>query len=159
VTEHCDVHPDYGTLLDFKHFLKEAHQRGMRVISELILNHTSDQHPWFQKSRKARAGSRYKGYYVWSETADKYKEARVMFPEEESSNWTWDVESKAYYWHRFYRHQPELNYDNSEVQLEMIKVIDFWLKLVLMDFALPRYLFYLKKKEPIVKTCHRHMTS
>ncbi len=143
VTEHCDVHPDYGTLSDFKQFLKEAHFRGIRVISELILNHTSDQHPWFQKSRKARAGSRYKGYYVWSEHAEKYKEARVMFPDEETSNWTWDTEAKAYYWHRFYRYQPELNFENSEVQLEMIKVIDFWLKIGIDGFRLASvpYLF------------------
>ncbi len=143
VTEHCDIHPDYGTLLDFKHFLKEAHLRGMRVISELILNHTSDQHPWFQKSRKARGGSRYKGYYVWNDNAERYKEARVMFPDEEPSNWTWDIEAKAYYWHRFYRHQPELNYENPEVQLEMIKVVDFWLKLGIDGFRLASvpYLF------------------
>src|SRR6478609_1823861 len=136
VTEHCEIHPDYGTLLDFKHFLKEAHQRGMRVITELILNHTSDQHPWFQKSRKARAGSRYKGYYVWSDSTEKYKDARVMFPDDEASNWTWDVEAKANYWHRFYRHQPELNYENPEVQLEMIKITDFWLKLGVDGFRL-----------------------
>jgi maltose alpha-D-glucosyltransferase/alpha-amylase len=96
ITEHCDVHPEFGTLADFKAFLKEAHRRGLRVITELILNHTSDQHPWFQKSRKARAGSRYKDYYVWSETADKFKEARIMFSDQESSNWTWDQEAKAY---------------------------------------------------------------
>src|SRR5882762_3550953 len=143
VTEHCDIHPDYGTLLDFKHFLKEAHLRGMRVISELILNHTSDQHPWFQKSKKARAGSRYKGYYVWGQNTEKYKEARVLFPEEEPSNWTWDIDAGAYYWHRFYRHQPELNYENPEVQLEMIKVVDFWLKLGIDGFRLASvpYLF------------------
>src|SRR6478735_5234404 len=86
VTEHCDIHPDYGTLSDFKDFLKEAHRRGIRVIIELILNHTSDQHPWFQKSRGARTGSRYRDYYVWNKTADKYSEARVMFTEEETSN-------------------------------------------------------------------------
>src|SRR5258706_3315351 len=146
VAEHCDIHPDYGTLLDFKHFLKEAHQRGMRVISELILNHTSDQHPWFQKSRKARAGSRYKGYYVWSESTEKYKEARVMFPEEEPSNWTWDIEAKANYWHRFYRHQPELNYENPEVQLEMIKVVDFWLKLGIDGFRLASVPFLFEEE-------------
>src|SRR5882672_5102824 len=146
VTEHCDIHPDYGTLLDFKHFLKEAHQRGMRVITELILNHTSDQHPWFQKSRKARAGSRYKGYYVWSDDTEKYKEARVMFPDEEASNWTWDIDAKANYWHRFYRHQPELNYENPEVQLEMIKVTDFWLKLGVDGFRLSSIPFLFEQE-------------
>ena len=102
ITELCDVHSDYGTLADFKTFLKEAHRRGIKVITELLMNHTSDQHPWFQKSRKARAGSRYRDYYVWSSTPDKYKEARVMFSNEETSNWSWDQEAKAYYWHRFY---------------------------------------------------------
>jgi maltose alpha-D-glucosyltransferase/alpha-amylase len=110
IIDHTDVHPDYGTLADFKQFLKEAHRRGIRVIIELVLNHTSDQHPWFKRSRKARHGSRYRDLYVWSDTPEKYKEARVMFSDTEPSNWTWDTEAKAYYWHRFYRHQPELNF-------------------------------------------------
>jgi len=146
ITEYCEIHPDYGTLADFKQFLKEAHRRNIRVITELVLNHTSDQHPWFQKSRRARSGSRYKDYYVWSDTPDKYKEARVMFAEEESSNWSWDNEAKAYFWHRFYRHQPELNFDNSEVQLEMIKVVDFWLKLGVDGFRLPSVPFLFEEE-------------
>jgi maltose alpha-D-glucosyltransferase/alpha-amylase len=146
VTEYCDVHPDYGTLADFKSFLKEAHRRGIRVISELILNHTSDQHPWFQKSRTARGGSRYKDYYVWSDTPDKYKEARIMFSDNESSNWSWDNEAKAYYWHRFYRHQPELNFENPEVQLEIIKVVDFWLKLGVDGFRLASVPFLFEEE-------------
>jgi maltose alpha-D-glucosyltransferase/alpha-amylase len=146
VTEYCDIHPDYGTLSDFKEFLKEAHRRGIRVISELILNHTSDQHPWFQKSRHARAGSRYKDYYVWSDTQDKYKDARVMFSDDESSNWSWDNEAKAYYWHRFYRHQPELNFENPEVQLEVIKVVDFWLKLGVDGFRLSSVTFLFEEE-------------
>ncbi len=146
VSEYCDIHPDYGTLSDFKLFLKEAHRRGLKVISELILNHTSDQHPWFQKSRKARAGSRLKDYYVWSDTPDKYKEARIMFQDEEASNWSWDNEAKAYFWHRFYRHQPELNFDNPEVQLEMIKVVDFWMKLGVDGFRLPSIPFLFEEE-------------
>ena len=146
ITEQCDIHPDYGTLADFKSFLKEAHRRGIRVITELILNHTSDQHPWFQKSRKARTGSRHKDYYVWSDTVDRYKEARIMFSDEESSNWSWDQEAKAYYWHRFYRHQPELNFDNPEVQLEMIKVADFWLKMGVDGFRLPSVPFLFEEE-------------
>jgi maltose alpha-D-glucosyltransferase/alpha-amylase len=143
VTEYCDIHPDYGTLADFKSFLKEAHRRGIRIITELILNHTSDQHPWFQKSRKARTGSRYKDYYVWSDTPEKYKDARIILIDNESSNWSWDNEAKAYYWHRFHRHQPELNFENSEVQLEVIKVVDFWMKLGVDGFRLSSvtYLF------------------
>jgi maltose alpha-D-glucosyltransferase/alpha-amylase len=146
ITEHCDIHPDYGTLADFKAFLKEAHRRGIRVITELILNHTSDQHPWFQKSRKARAGSRLKDFYVWSDTAERYKEARVMFAGDESSNWSWDQEARAYYWHRFYRHQPELNFDNPEVQLELIKVADFWLKIGVDGFRLPSVPFLFEEE-------------
>ncbi len=146
VTEYCDIHPDYGSLKDFKLFLKEAKQRGIRVITELILNHTSDQHPWFQKSRNARAGSRYKDYYVWSDTPEKYKEARIMFSDNESSNWSWDNEAKAYYWHRFYRHQPELNFDNPEVQLEMIKVVDFWMKLGVDGFRLSSVTFLYEEE-------------
>ena len=146
VTDHCDVHSDYGTLADFKLFIKEAHKRGIRVITELILNHTSDQHVWFQKSRKSRAGSRYKDYYVWNSTAEKYKEARVMFAEEESSNWTWDNEAKSYYWHRFYRHQPELNFENPEVQLDMFKIADFWLKLGVDGFRLPSVPFLFEEE-------------
>src|SRR5688572_23601620 len=129
VTDHCEVHSDYGNLADFKAFLKAAHARNIRVVIELILNHTSDQHPWFKRARKAKSGSRSREYYVWSDTAEKYKDARVIIQGEESGNWTWDAEAKAYFWHRFYRHQPELNYDNQEVQMEMIKIIDFWMKL------------------------------
>ena len=103
ITDHCDVHPDYGTLADFKQFLKEAHRRGLRVLTELILNHTSDQHPWFKRSRRAKSGSRYRDFYVWSDTPEKYKEARVIFSSEESTNWTWDADAGAYYWHRFFQ--------------------------------------------------------
>lgn len=143
VSDYYDVHPDCGTLADFKQFLKEAHRRGIRVITELILNHTSDQHPWFKKAKKSKSGSRSRDFYVWSDTPEKYKEARIIFNEEESGNWAYDTEAKAYYWHRFYRHQPELNYENAEVQLEMIKVVDFWLKLGVDGFRLPSvtYLF------------------
>lgn len=145
VTDHCDVHPDYGTLSDFKQFLKEVHRRNMYVITELILNHTSDQHAWFKRSRKAKSGSRYRDLYVWSDTQEKYKEARVMFSDEESTNWSWDSEAKAYFWHRFYRHQPELNFENAEVQLEMIKVVDFWLKMGVDGFRLPSVPFLFEE--------------
>ncbi|MBT1711923.1 maltose alpha-D-glucosyltransferase [Fulvivirgaceae bacterium PWU5] len=146
VTDHTDVHPDYGTLADFKLFLKEAHRRGIRVIIELILNHTSDQHPWFKRSRKARTGSRYRDLYVWSDSPDKYKEARVIFTDAEVSNWTWDTEARGYYWHRFYRHQPELNYENAEVQMEMIKVVDFWMKLGVDGFRLGSVAFLYEEE-------------
>lgn len=145
VTDYYDVHPDYGTLADFKLFLKEAHKRGIKVITELILNHTSDQHPWFKKAKRSKAGSRFRDFYVWSDTPEKYKEARVVFQGEESTNWTYDSEAKAYYWHRYYRHQPELNFENAEVQLEMIKVVDFWMKMGVDGFRLPSVTFLFEQ--------------
>lgn len=146
VTNHTDIHPDYGTLADFKAFLKEAHKRNIRVITELILNHTSDRHPWFIRARKAKPGNRYRNYYVWSDTPEKYKEARVIIQSEESSNWTWDNEARAYYWHRYFSHTPELNYENPEVQLEMMKVIDFWLKLGVDGFRLAAVPFLFEQE-------------
>ncbi|MEW6570826.1 MAG: maltose alpha-D-glucosyltransferase [Nitrospirota bacterium] len=125
ISDYFSVHPQYGTLHDFKEFLREAHKRGIRVITELVLNHTSDQHSWFQKSRKGK-NSRWRDFYVWSDTAEKYKDARIIFKDFETSNWAWDHVAKAYYWHRFYSHQPDLNYDNLHVQKTMFRVIDFW---------------------------------
>ena len=129
IADYYDVHPNYGTLHDFKVFLRESHKRGLRVITELVMNHSSDQHPWFQRARGARPGSRWRNFYVWSDTTEKYREARVIFKDIEVSNWTWDHVANAYYWHRFFSHQPDLNYDNPEVMEEMIKVLDFWLDL------------------------------
>lgn len=146
VNDHCEVHSDYGNLTDFKEFLKAAHARNIRVVIELILNHTSDQHPWFKRARKGKAGSRSREFYVWSDTAEKYKDARVIIQDEESGNWTWDSEAKAYFWHRFYRHQPELNYDNPEVQLEMIKIIDFWMKIGVDGFRLASVPFLFEEE-------------
>ena len=127
ISNYNDVHPSYGTLRDFNRFLKEAHRRGLRVITELVLNHTSDQHEWFQRSRRAAPGSRWRNFYVWSKTPEKYAEARIIFKDFESSNWTWDPLAKAYYWHRFYSHQPDLNWDNPEVKQAMLAAMDFWL--------------------------------
>jgi maltose alpha-D-glucosyltransferase / alpha-amylase len=127
--DYFDVHPMYGTLADFKVFLKEAHRRGLRVITELVLNHTSDQHPWFQRARRAKPGSRWREFYVWSDTTEKYKDTRIIFKDIEISNWTRDDLAGAYYWHRFFSHQPDLNWDNPEVYDEMVKVIDFWFDL------------------------------
>src|SRR6266849_1474628 len=112
IADYLDVHPTYGTLHDFRHFLNEAHQRGLRVITELVLNHTSDQHAWFQRARRAAPGSRWRNFYVWSDNADGYPEARVIFKDFETSNWNWDPVAKAYFWHRFYSHQPDLNFDS-----------------------------------------------
>src|SRR4030095_3830056 len=112
-----------------KKFLREAHWRGLRVITELVMNHTSDQHPWFQRARRAKPGSRWRDFYVWSDTPDKYRDTPIIFKDIEVSNWTWDHVANAYYWHRFFSHQPDLNFDNPEVFEEMVRVLDFWLDL------------------------------
>jgi len=129
IADYTSVNPIYGTLEDFKEFLEAAHQRGIRVIIELIINHTSDQHPWFQRSRKAPKGSNERDFYVWNDTPEKYQEARIIFQDFETSNWAWDPVAKAYYWHRFYSHQPDLNYDNPAVGKAVFDVLDFWLEL------------------------------
>ena len=136
IANYVDVHPAYGTLRDFQAFLKQAHRRGLRVITEVVLNHTSDQHPWFQRARHAPPGSRYRDFYVWSDSAEKYKDARIIFKDFETSNWTWDPVAKAYYWHRFYSHQPDLNFDNPSVQEAVLEVIDFWFDLGVDGFRL-----------------------
>ena len=127
ISDYTDVHPAYGTLRDFQKFLREAHRRGLKVITELVLNHSSDQHVWFQRSRRAAPGSRWRNFYVWSDTPEKYTDARIIFKDFENSNWTWDPVAKAYYWHRFYSHQPDLNWDNPEVKEAMFAAMDFWL--------------------------------
>jgi maltose alpha-D-glucosyltransferase/alpha-amylase len=131
--DYLDVHPSYGTLRDFKKFLKEAHLRGLKVITELVLNHTSDQHPWFQRARTAPPGSSARNFYVWSDNPDRYADARIIFKDFEHSNWTWDREAGAYYWHRFYSHQPDLNWDNPQVKKTMFQVVDFWMEQVGVD--------------------------
>ena len=129
ISDYTSVNSIYGTLEDFKQFLEAAHQRGIRVIIELIVNHTSDQHPWFQRARKAPLGSPERDFYVWSDTPEKYTEARIIFQDFETSNWAWDPVAKAYYWHRFYSHQPDLNYDNPAVRQAVFDVLDFWLEM------------------------------
>jgi len=129
IADYYDTNPIYGTLSDFKILLREAHRRGLRVITELVVNHTSDQHAWFQKSRRAKPGSKWRDFYVWSESPEKFKEARIIFKDFELSNWTWDPVADAYYWHRFYSHQPDLNYDHPHVHKEILRVLDFWLDL------------------------------
>jgi maltose alpha-D-glucosyltransferase / alpha-amylase len=129
IANYNDVNPIYGTLRDFKIFLREAHARGLRVITELVVNHTSDQHPWFQRARRAKPGSSQRNFYVWSEAPDKYLDARIIFKDFEPSNWSWDPVAKAYYWHRFYAHQPDLNFDNPAVHEAVFQAFDFWLKM------------------------------
>jgi maltose alpha-D-glucosyltransferase/alpha-amylase len=127
IADYTSVNPAYGTLRDFKTFLREAHRRGLKVIIELVLNHTSDRHPWFQRARRAKPGDPERDFYVWSDSLERYKDARIIFKDFEFSNWTWDPQVKAYYWHRFYSHQPDLNYDNPQVRKAMFQVLDFWL--------------------------------
>ncbi|MFO0788218.1 MAG: maltose alpha-D-glucosyltransferase [Pirellulales bacterium] len=129
IADYRNVNPQYGTIDDFREFLDEAHRRELKVVTELVMNHTSDQHEWFQRARRAPADSRWRNWYVWSDTPDKYQEARIIFQDFESSNWSWDPVAQAYFWHRFYSHQPDLNFDNPEVCDEMIKVLDFWFKM------------------------------
>jgi len=127
IASYVNIHSDYGTLHDFKECLKEAHRRNLKVVTELVINHTSDQHPWFQRARRSPKNSVYHQYYMWSDTADKYPEARIIFKDFETSNWEWDPLAKRYYWHRFYSHQPDLNYDSPQVHKEIFKIVDFWL--------------------------------
>ena len=126
ISDYMNVHPMYGTLADFKVFLREAHRRGLRIITELVLNHTSDKHPWFQRARRSPPGSRRRDFYVWNDSPEKYIGTRIIFKDTEISNWTWDNVANAYYWHRFYSHQPDLNFDNPLVHREMFKILDFW---------------------------------
>jgi maltose alpha-D-glucosyltransferase/alpha-amylase len=126
IADYYNILPEYGTLEDFRRLVEEVHRRGMRIITDLVLNHTSDQHPWFQAARADR-NSPYRDYYVWSDDNQKYKDARIIFLDTETSNWTWDPVAGEYFWHRFYSSQPDLNYDNPAVRLEMINVMRFWL--------------------------------
>ncbi len=142
VADYRNIFPDYGSMEDFRAFLDEAHRRGMRVIADLVLNHTSDQHAWFQEARSSPQSPK-RDYYVWSESDKKYEKARIIFIDTEKSNWTWDPVAKAYYWHRFFSHQPDLNYDNPELRTAMLDVMSFWLEQGLDGFrcdAVP-YLF------------------
>ncbi|MFK3907943.1 maltose alpha-D-glucosyltransferase [Pseudomonas monteilii] len=129
ISEYKAVHPDYGTMADAKRFIAEAHKRGLRVITELVINHTSDQHPWFQRARHAKPGSKARDFYVWSDTDQKYDGTRIIFLDTEHSNWTWDPVAKQYFWHRFYSHQPDLNFDNPQVLKAVLGVMRFWLDL------------------------------
>ncbi|HEV2275399.1 MAG TPA: maltose alpha-D-glucosyltransferase [Acidobacteriaceae bacterium] len=127
ISDYLNIHPNYGTIADFQQFLDQAHNRGLQVLIELVINHTSDQHPWFQRARHAPKGSPERDFYVWSDTDQKYQGARIIFTDTEKSNWTWDPEAQAYYWHRFFSHQPDLNYDNPQVLEEVLKIMRYWL--------------------------------
>ncbi|WP_448206866.1 maltose alpha-D-glucosyltransferase [Azospirillum sp. sgz302134] len=146
IADYKAVNPSYGNLQDFRRFLRECHERGLRVITELVINHTSDQHPWFQRARQAKPGSNHRNFYVWSETDQKYQGTRIIFCDTEKSNWTWDSEAQAYFWHRFYAHQPDLNFDNPKVLQEVLNVMRFWLDMGVDGLRLDA-VPYLKERE------------
>jgi maltose alpha-D-glucosyltransferase/alpha-amylase len=135
IADYTTVHPSYGTLEDFRKLLASAHERGIRVIIEMVLNHTSDQHPWFQEARSSQNNPR-RDWYVWSDTDNRYKGTRIIFVDTEKSNWAWDPISKSYYWHRFFSHQPDLNYDNPAVREQMWNLMKFWLEMGVDAFRL-----------------------
>lgn len=143
IADYYRINPSYGNILQFKKFLREAHKRNLKVITELVINHTSDQHPWFQRARRAPKGSVERDYYVWTDDPSQYNEVRIIFQDFEASNWTWDPLAQQYYWHRFFHHQPDLNFDNPKVQEEVFKIIDFWAQMGVDGFRLDAvpYLF------------------
>jgi len=167
IADYRGIHPSYGTLEDFARFLHAAHERRMHVVVELVLNHTSDAHPWFRRAREAPAGSVERDFYVWSDTDAKYSDARVIFLDTERSNWTWDPVAGAYYWHRFFHHQPDLNYDNPVVIQEILGVIDFWLELGVDGFRLDAVPYLVEREgtncenltetHAVLKTIRRHI--
>jgi maltose alpha-D-glucosyltransferase/alpha-amylase len=136
IADYQNVHPQFGTLDDFRTMLREAHRLGLKVVTELIINHTSDQHPWFQAARHAPPGSALRDFYVWSDTDQKYAGTRIIFTDTETSNWTWDPVAKAYYWHRFFSHQPDLNFDNPQVMKAVLQIMRFWLDMGVDGFRL-----------------------
>ncbi len=143
IADYYNINPSYGNIHQFKQLLKEAHKRNLKVITELVINHTSDQHPWFQRARIAPKGSPERAYYVWTDNPNQYKDVRIIFQDFETSNWTWDPVAQQYYWHRFFHHQPDLNYDNPLVQAEVFKTIDYWCHIGVDGFRLDAvpYLF------------------
>jgi len=167
ISDYFNINSDYGTLKDFKDFLNQAHTRGIRVITELVINHTSDQHEWFKRARLAPKGSNYRNFYVWSDNQTKYKDARIIFKDFETSNWTSDPVAKEYYWHRFYSHQPDLNFENPNVKKAVLKALDFWLDMGVDGLRLDAipYLFEeegtncenLEKTHSLIKEIRAHV--
>ncbi len=146
IADYLNVHPQFGSLDDFRAMLREAHRLGLKVVTELVINHTSDQHPWFQAARRAPTGSPERDFYVWSDTDQKYLGTRIIFTDTETSNWNWDPVAKAYYWHRFFSHQPDLNFDNPRVIDAVLQIMRFWLDMGVDGFrfdAIP----YLVERE------------
>src|ERR1700742_2363640 len=146
IADYQNIHPQFGTLDDFKAMLREAHRLGLKVVTELVINHTSDQHPWFQAARKAPLGSSQRDFYVWSDTDQKYSGTRIIFTDTETSNWTWDPVAKAYFWHRFFSHQPDLNFDNPHVVRAVIRLMEFWLAYGVDGFRLDAIPYLIERE-------------
>ena len=149
VSDYQNIHPSYGTLDDFAQLVKLAHARRMQVVTELVINHTSDQHAWFQRARTAPAGSPWRDFYVWSDNDRKYPDARIIFLDSERSNWSWDTVAQAYYWHRFFHHQPDLNFDNPAVVAEVLRTMDFWLDIGVDGFRLDAIPYLIEREGTI----------
>nr|PZN05298.1 MAG: maltose alpha-D-glucosyltransferase [Pseudomonadota bacterium] len=149
VSDYHNVHPDYGTRQDFRQFVREAHRRGLRVITELVVNHTSDQHPWFQAARRAPKGSSKRNFYVWTDDPNKYAGTRIIFTDTEKSNWAWDEVAQAHYWHRFFSHQPDLNFDNPHVLKAVIRIMRFWLDMGVDGFRLDAIPYLVEREGTI----------
>jgi len=145
ISDYRKVNPNFGSIEDFETLVNEAHKRGLRIVIDLVMNHTSDAHPWFQAARKDRH-SKYHDYYVWSDTDQKYRDARIIFLDSEKSNWTWNEETQEYYWHRFYFHQPDLNYDNPAVLEEMLEIVDFWLAMGIDGFRVDAVPYLIERE-------------
>ncbi len=158
IADYQNVHAHYGTLDDFRIMLREAHRFGLKVVTELIINHTSDQHPWFQAARRAPPGSPERDFYVWSDTDQKYLGTRIIFIDTETSNWTYDPVAKAYYWHRFFSHQPDLNFDNPMVMNAVLQIMRFWLDMGVDGFRLDAIPYLVERegteqRKPSRNTC------
>ncbi|MGH7896681.1 MAG: maltose alpha-D-glucosyltransferase, partial [Candidatus Binatia bacterium] len=147
IAHYTGVDPRYGTLRDFRNFVREAHDRGIRVITELVVNHTSDQHPWFQAARSSPPGSVKRDFYVWSDTDKRYEKARIIFKDFEKSNWSWDPVAQRYYWHRFFHHQPDLNFDNAAVRRAVLQVMRFWANLGVDGFRLDAIPYLVERED------------
>src|ERR1700749_3987485 len=146
VSDYLDVNPSYGPLEDFTQLVQAPHARRMQVVTELVVNHTSDRHAWFQRARESPPGSPFRDFYVWSDTDQKYRDARIIFLDTERSNWSWDTVAQAYYWHRFFHHQPDLNFDNPAVLQEVLRMMDFWLDIGVDVFRLDAIPYLIERE-------------
>ena len=156
IADFRQINPQLGTLEDFEALTRAAHERGLRILMDLVINHTSDQHPWFQEARRDPTSPRH-DYYVWSDSDRKFPGARIIFKDTETSNWSWDPVARMYYWHRFFAHQPDLNYDNPAVAREILQIMAFWLDRGIDGFRVDAVPYLIEREEPTVRTCRKPM--